>query len=45
LYNSSQASGSRDVLSAAAKFSEPVVANGKVFVATVNTLTVFGLLP
>jgi hypothetical protein len=45
LYSSSQASGSRDVLSAAAKFSEPVVANGKVFVATVNTLTAFGLLP
>jgi hypothetical protein len=44
LYNSDQA-GSRDRLSAAAKFSAPLVANGKVFVATVNALTVYGLIP
>ncbi len=44
LYNSDQA-GTRDTLPAAAKFSVPLVANGKVFVATVNSLTVYGLLP
>ena len=44
LYNSTQA-GTRDKLSAAAKFSAPLVANGKVFVATVNSLTVYGLIP
>ena len=43
LYNSTQA-GSRDTLDAAAKFSIPVVANGKVFVTTAGQLTVFGLL-
>jgi hypothetical protein len=44
LYNSDQA-GSRDALDAAAKFSIPVVVNGKVFVATEGRLTIFGLLP
>jgi hypothetical protein len=44
LYNSS-ASGTRDQLDPAAKFSVPLVADGKVFVATTGTLTVFGLLP
>jgi hypothetical protein len=44
LYNSSQA-GSRDVLDNAAKFSVPLVANGKVFVAGQTQLTIFGLLP
>jgi len=44
LYNSTQA-GTRDRLSAAAKFSAPLVANGKVFVATVNSLAVYGLIP
>jgi len=41
LYSSNQ-SGSRDVLAPAGKFSVPVVANGKVFVAVQRQLTVFG---
>jgi chitodextrinase len=43
LYNSGQA-GTRDQLDAAAKFSVPLVVNGKVFVATEGRFTVFGLL-
>jgi hypothetical protein len=42
---SSAASGTRDTLDAATKFSVPLVAKNKVFVATTSTLTVFGLLP
>ena len=45
LYNSNQASGSRDSLDRTAKWSAPLVANGKVFVASQSRLTVFGLLP
>jgi len=45
LYNSEDA-GARDTLGdQAAKFNVPLVANGKVFVATVSRLTVYGLLP
>jgi fibronectin type 3 domain-containing protein len=44
LYTSSQ-SGTRDTLDYAAKFSIPLVANGKVFVAGQTQLTAFGLLP
>jgi hypothetical protein len=44
LYNSNQV-GSRDVLDAAAKFSVPLVVNGKVFVASQGQLTAYGLLP
>jgi uncharacterized membrane protein len=44
LYNSAQA-GSRDTLDFAVKFSIPLIANGKVFIAGQSQLTVFGLLP
>ncbi|HEY7292623.1 MAG TPA: fibronectin type III domain-containing protein [Vicinamibacterales bacterium] len=44
IYNSDQA-GTRDTLDVAAKFSIPLVINGKVFVATESKLVVFGLLP
>jgi chitodextrinase len=44
LYNSSQA-GSRDALDVAAKFTIPVVANGKVFVVSNTRVTAYGLLP
>ena len=45
LYNSNEAAGARDSLDFAAKWAAPVVANGKVFVASEGLLTVFGLLP
>jgi len=45
LYNSNQAVGGRDTLDNAAKWAAPLIANGKVFVATNGQLTVFGLLP
>jgi len=43
LYNSNQ-SGSRDTLDAPTKFTPPVVVNGKVFIAGVSQLAVYGLL-
>jgi hypothetical protein len=45
LYNSNQASGSRDQFGPGNKFIAPTVAGGKVFVGTTNTLAIFGLLP
>jgi hypothetical protein len=45
LYASNQAPNGRDGLDFAAKWAAPLVANGKVFVATNSRLTVFGLLP
>jgi hypothetical protein len=43
LYNSNQASGGRDQFSGN-KFISAIVANGKVFVGTPNSVAVFGLL-
>jgi Immunoglobulin I-set domain len=45
LYNSNQASGSRDHFGAGNKFMVPTIVNGKVFVGTPNGVAVFGLLP
>jgi Ig-like domain-containing protein len=44
LYNSNQAASSRDQFSGN-KFITPMIANGKVFVGTPNSVAVFGLLP
>jgi hypothetical protein len=44
LYNSSQAAANRDQLGAGNKFITPIVADGKVFVGTTNSVAVFGLL-
>jgi hypothetical protein len=43
-YNSNQAANSRDQFSGN-KFITPLIANGKVFVGTPNSVVVFGLLP
>jgi hypothetical protein len=43
-YNSNQAANSRDQFSGN-KFITPLIANGKVFVGTSNSVAVFGLLP
>jgi hypothetical protein len=43
LYNSDQA-GSRDTLDEVVKFSAPLIANGKVYVASATRLTIFGPL-
>jgi hypothetical protein len=42
LYNSNQATGGRDRFNGN-KFITPVIANGKVFVGTPNSVAVFGL--
>ncbi len=44
LYSSSDAANGRDQFGAGNKFIVPVVANGKVFVGTTNSVAVFGLL-
>jgi hypothetical protein len=45
LYNSNQAANGRDHFGTGNKYIAPVVADGKVFVATTNSVAVFGLLP
>jgi hypothetical protein len=45
LYNSDQAPGNRDTLDYTAKWSAPLVANGKVYVASLSQLEIFGPLP
>ena len=42
LYNSSQAAGGRDHFGAGNKFITPIIADGKVFVATPDSVAVFG---
>jgi hypothetical protein len=44
LYNSTQAPNSRDAFGQANKFIVPTICNGKVLVATTNSVGVFGLL-
>ena len=45
LYNSNQASGSRDQFGPGNKYITPMIVNGKVFVGTTNGVAVFGVLP
>jgi hypothetical protein len=45
LYNSNQASNSRDHFGSGNKFITPMIADGKVFAATTNSVAEFGLLP
>jgi hypothetical protein len=44
VYDSNQATGSRDHFGAGNKFITPMIAGGKVFVGTTNSVAVFGLL-
>ena len=45
LYNSDQAANGRDHFGTGNKFITPMIADGKVFAATTNSVAVFGLLP
>jgi hypothetical protein len=45
LYNSNQAPNGRDNFGNGNKFITPMIADGKVFAATTNSVAVFGLLP
>jgi hypothetical protein len=44
IYNSNQAAGNRDQFGAGDKYITPMIADGKVFVGTTNSVAVFGLL-
>ncbi len=44
-YNSSQATNSRDQFGTGNKFITPVIANGKVYVGTTNSVGIFGFVP
>jgi Immunoglobulin I-set domain len=44
IYNSNQAAGNRDQFGAGNKYITPMVADGKVFVGSTNSVAVFGLL-
>jgi len=44
IYNSNQAAANRDQFGAGNKYITPIVADGKVFVGTSNSVAVFGLL-
>ena len=45
LYNSNQAPNGRDQFGSGNKFITPMIADGKVFAATTNSVAVFGALP
>jgi hypothetical protein len=45
IYSSNQAAGNRDQFGAGNKYITPMIADGKVFVGTTNSVAVFGLLP
>lgn len=45
LYNSDQAPNGRDHFGSGNKFITPMIAGGKVFAATTNSVAVFGALP
>jgi hypothetical protein len=45
LWNSNQASNSRDLAGNAVKFTVPTVANGRVYISTSSEIDVYGLLP
>lgn len=45
LYNSNQAANGRDNFGSGNKYITPMIADGKVFAATTNSVAVFGLLP
>lgn len=45
LYNSKQAANSRDRFGTGNKFITPMVANGKVYVGTTNSVGIFGFVP
>ncbi len=45
LYNSNQAANGRDHFGSGNKYITPMIADGKVFAATTNSVAIFGLLP